>query len=114
MTTRYSIGSPHCGPETVDKRLEQLQLRQVAAAHEELVDAVGGAAAFADRPHDQALPAAGVAGGEDAGDAGHVVVVDDDVAALVELELELRDRAVGLWAEEAHGQEAQVAVEREL
>src|SRR3712207_7433070 len=50
--------------------------RQLAAAHEELVHAAGGLPALADGPDDQALAAAHVAGGEDAGDAALVVVAD--------------------------------------
>src|SRR5690349_16259704 len=52
--------------------LEQLQVRQISLTHKELVDAMGGAATFADRPDDQALAAAHVAGREDAWHAGHV------------------------------------------
>src|ERR1022692_538122 len=69
-------------------------LRQLAGAHQVLVDVAGGVAAFGDGPDDQGLAAAHVAGGEDAGDGGHVVPAGDgghvvpagvDVATEVEL-----------------------------
>src|SRR5688500_10312443 len=95
--------------------LEQLHRRsEIAATHEEGVDAAGGLAAFADGPDDERLTAADVAGGEHAGHARHVILVRDHVAAVVELQAELADRAVLFGAEEAEGEEAQVAVEFEL
>src|SRR5687767_2878318 len=94
---------------------EQLQRRpEVAAAHQELIDPACRLAALADRPDDQRLPAAQIAGGEDARDASHVVLVRDDVAALVQLEPELADRAVLLGAEETEREEAEVAVQFEF
>ena len=71
---------------------------------------MGGTSAFADGPDNQALAAAHVTGGEDAGDAAHVVVVDLDISPVVFLQPELVDRAGMLGVEEAHRQQAQVAV----
>ena len=50
-------------------------------AHEVLVDVRCGGATLGDRPHDERLPAAGVAGDEDAGGGRLVVVFALDVAA---------------------------------
>src|SRR5690606_11955292 len=97
-----------------DFRSEQLQVRQIALTHQELIHPMGGAAAFADGPDDEALPATDIPRREDAGDAGHVVLVDHHVAAGVELQAQLADGAFGLGAEEAQRQEAQVAIELEL
>ena len=67
---------------------------------------MGGAAAFADGPDDQALAAADVAGSEDAGDAAHVIVVDLHVAALVFGQTELLDGAGVFGVDETQGQQA--------
>src|SRR5665213_1695860 len=48
--------------------------RQLARSHQEFVDRARALAPFADRPHDERLAAAHVAGGEHAIDAGAVVV----------------------------------------
>src|SRR5438876_11342280 len=85
--------------------LKELELgSEIAATHEEFIHAAGGLAAFADCPDHQGLSAAKIAGGEDAGHAGHVVLIRDDIAALVELEAELTDRAVLFGTEETHRQ----------
>jgi len=47
-------------------------------------------------------------------EAGHVVVVDDDVAAGIELETELLDGAGMLGVNEAEGEKAEVAIEGEF
>ena len=65
-----------------------------------------GLAPFADGPDDQALAAADVAGGEDAGEAGGVVLVALHVAARVELQAQLADRAVVFGVDKAQGQQA--------
>src|SRR6266516_4805934 len=72
---------------------EQLHVRQIRPAHQELSDAAGGLPALADGPDDQALAAAHVAGGEDAGDAAHVLLVHFHFAAPVEPQPHLLDRA---------------------
>ncbi len=82
--------------------------------HEELIDAPGGLAAFADGPDDEALSAANVAGGKDAGDAGGVVFVAGDIAAGIELEPKLADGAVVLGVDEAEGEQAQIAIKLEF
>ena len=64
------------------------------------IDAAGGLAAFADRPDHERLAAAHVAAGEDARHAGACSLVGLDVAALVELQAELGDDAVGLGTDE--------------
>ena len=62
-------------------------LRERGRAHQVAVALTGGRAAFVDRPDDEALAAAAVAGGEDAGKIGRVdVVVGLDVAAGVGVE----------------------------
>src|SRR5208283_2360733 len=77
-------------------------LREVRRTHQIAVALAGGAAAFVDGPDDEALAAPAVAGGEDALDAGRVLLVFRlDVAAGVGLDLEiLEDRLLG--SEEAH------------
>ena len=76
-------------PLTKSKRASA---RQRGLAHQELVDRLGGLAAFADRPHDERLAAADVAGGE------HLRPARDAVVALVgieALEAAARDDAAG-------------------
>ena len=64
-------------------------LRQVRPPHEVAVALAGGAAAFVEGPHDEALAAAAVAGSEDAGDAlGVFFEVGFHVAARVALDAE--------------------------
>ncbi len=64
--------------------------RQLALAHEELVDRARGLTAFADRPDHEALAAAHVAGGEDLVERGAIVAVRRlDVAARVRGDREL-------------------------
>src|ERR1700710_1414445 len=67
---------------------------QVGGAGEPGVDRGGGGATLGDRPDDQRLAAARVAGDEDAVDRGQVAVVARDVAAVVELHAELLDQAL--------------------
>src|SRR3954471_24652666 len=62
---------------------EQLQLRQIAAPHQKLINAVRCAPTLADRPHNKRLPATHVARAEHARDARHVVFVNDDVPTWV-------------------------------
>src|SRR5690606_29542147 len=74
-------------------------------AHEVAVAFAGGGAAFVDGPDDEALAAAAIAGGEDAGEVGRVdVVVGLDVAARVGVEGERLEQGL-LGSEEAHGQQ---------
>jgi hypothetical protein len=54
----------------------------IGVACELEVNATGGAAPLGDGPHDQRLAALHVAGGEDARNAGHLVLVPPDIAAL--------------------------------
>src|SRR6185369_9927302 len=75
-------------------RSEQRAGGKVGAAHQVLVDAARALAPFPDRPHHQRLAAPGIAAGEDAGHAAHVVVVRADVAALVGLDTEVLDRTL--------------------
>src|SRR5688572_30299815 len=79
--------------------------REAGFAHQILIDGAGGAAAFVDGPDDEGLPAAAVAGGEDAFKAcGEAAVLGLEVRALVAFEAEhLADRLLG--TEEAHRQE---------
>src|ERR1035438_6374879 len=63
-------------------------------------------------PHDQRLAAAHVAGGENAGDRGHVGFIGGDVAARVETHAELVDRAILYGTQEAHGKQHEVRVQR--
>src|SRR5258706_14201544 len=94
--------------------LEQLYRRQIGSAHEELIDAPCRLAAFGDGPDYEGLAAADVAGGEDAGDVGHVIGVDLDVAAAVFFEVQLVDGAGVLGVDEAEGEEAEVAIHFEF
>ena len=70
-------------------------------------------AALGDRPDDQRLAAAGVAGGEDAG-ARRSRSRRGDVAAGVEVQRELLDDALVLRVQEAHRQQHEVGAELEL
>ena len=74
------------------------------------VDHPRALAALVDRPDDQRLPAARVAGGEHAGDA-RLVRRRLDVAALVLLDAELVDRAVVLRVQEAHREQHEVGAQ---
>src|SRR4051812_8293620 len=77
--------------------------------HKVPVALAGGGAALVDGPDDQALAAAAVAGGEDAGEAGRVLAGRSfGVAALVALDAELLDQGV-FGTEEAHGEEDELA-----
>ena len=74
-------------------------------AHQIAVALAGGAAAFVEGPDDEALAAAAVAGGEDAGNArGVFPVLGFDVAARVALDAERVEQRL-LRPEEAHGEE---------
>src|SRR5438067_2520023 len=73
--------------------LKQLNRGQIRAAHQELIHTARGLAAFADSPNYEGLAAADVAGGEDSGGGGHVVLVDFDVAAAILFQSQLIDRA---------------------
>ena len=59
-------------------------------------------------------PAAHVAGGEDAGNAGGVIVVALHVAARVELQAQLADRAVVFGVDETERQQAKIAIQRRI
>src|ERR1041385_6081980 len=61
-----------------------LLLWQVGVSHQVFVGELGGLAAFTDGPHDKRLAGSHVAGGEDAGNAGHLLIVGGDIAALVD------------------------------
>ena len=76
-------------PSALSAKESGQRSRQVRLAHQEQIDAAGGAAAFGNRPDDQRLAALHVAGGEHAGHAGHPVGVAPDVAALGQLDAEL-------------------------
>src|SRR4051794_17804804 len=76
--------------------------RQGRRAGEVVVDRGGRRTALGYRPDDEGLPAPGVTCDEDTRHRGHVGVVADDVAALVQLHLELGHDAVLLGAREAH------------
>ena len=50
-------------------------LRKLGLAHQELVALARDATAFVEGPDDERLAATAIAGGEDAGDVGHVLLV---------------------------------------
>ena len=87
---------------------------EIAAAHEEQIDAAGGGAAFGDGPDDQRLAALHVASGENAGDAGHPVRIAPDVAALGEFHSQLFEHPYLLRAEEAHGEQDEIGFDLHL
>src|SRR4029078_2421127 len=70
--------------------------------------------ALADRPDHQRLPASQISRRKDARNAGHVVLIRDNVPARVELQLDLPDRPILLGTEEAQREEAQIAIHLEL
>ena len=82
---------------------------QQRLAHQVLVDRGGAGAALGDGPHDQALAAAHVAADEHAVDVWSPSLVAGDVAPVVELDAELLEQALALGADEAHGQQHQLA-----
>src|SRR5438093_12173155 len=75
--------------------------RQYRLAHQVVVDAPGGVAAFGDRPDDERLAAAHISRREYARDTRHLVAVRLHVAASVQLDAELFER-VAFRAEKAH------------
>src|SRR5665213_3284040 len=88
--------------------------RQLARSHQEFVDRARALATFADRPHDERLAAAHVAGGEHAIDAGAVVVgAGPRIAARVARDAE-RIEYAGARACEAHRQQHELGLDREL
>src|SRR5665213_752122 len=88
--------------------------RQLARSHQEFVDRARALAPFADRPHDERLAAAHVAGGEHAIDAGAVVVgAGPRIAARVARDAE-RIEYAGARACEAHRQQHELGLDREL
>src|SRR5207249_249003 len=94
-----------------------LQLRargQERLAHEVRVHPARRLAPFPDRPHDQRLPPPRVPAGEHTRHRRLVVRPGLRVAALGECAAELRDHGVRLRAEEAEGQEHELARELEL
>ena len=69
--------------------------RKRSGPHQEFVDRARSLAALADRPHDQRLPAAHIAGGEDLGHGRPVVLgVGLDVGARVALDAELLEQSL--------------------
>src|SRR5471030_3522429 len=79
--------------------------RQRGAAHQSLVDRPRALPAFADRPDDERLTAAHVAGGEQLGNRGLVVLnVGGDVAARIERHARLLEQARLARPQEAHSQ----------
>ena len=78
--------------------------RAVAPLGEVAIDHPRALAALVDRPHDQRLPAAGVAGGEHALHRGRVGLDGLDVAARVLLHAELVEQLL-LGVQEAHRQQ---------
>ena len=78
---------------------------QLSRTHQVLVDGVGGLAAFADRPDDQRLATAHVAGREDLVDRRAIVLhVRCHVLAAVEIDAEIGDHPFVDGVDEAHGQ----------
>lgn len=83
-------------------------------AHEVVVNAAGGAAAFGNGPDDQGLAALHIARGKDARHAGHPVLIPPDVAAVGEPHAELAQQSVALRTYEPHRQQDQVDLYLEL
>src|SRR4051812_34200330 len=81
-----------------------------AVAHEVAVDGGGATASLGDRPHDEALAAAHVAGDEDAGNVRGPVGAGD-VAPRRDVDAELLEQSRTLRTDEAHGEEHQLALE---
>src|SRR5690606_22553052 len=89
--------------------------RQFARAHQRFVDGPGGLAAFADRPDDEALPAAHVAAGEDVRLARGVASrAGGDIAASVQSDARAVEQTAALGAGEAHREQDQVGPQREF
>src|SRR5580693_1315058 len=93
--------------------LKQLDLRPqiTASPHQKRIDSMRRLTSFADGPDDQALAAADVAGGEDAGKAGGVVPVALYVAASVEFQAQLSDGAIVFGVNKAQGEQAQITIQ---
>src|SRR5262249_42718680 len=88
--------------------------RKRRAAHQALVDGAGALAALADRPDDQRLAAPHVAGSEQLGNRGLVVIdVGRDVAAPIERGAGLLQHAGFARPQEPHRQQDQVGLELE-
>src|SRR5579875_3861285 len=98
MSCVFPKNASPSGQTQTGVRPTRLNLRvagERAFSHQVLIDAAGGFAAFPDRPYHQRLAAARVAGGEYSRHAGHEIAVALDIAALVQLQSQLRDDAVG-------------------
>src|ERR1700676_4040771 len=91
-----------------------LGLLQAGAAHEEFVDAGGGLASFGNGPHDQRLPPPHVAGGENPGYRTHVVWGGGDIAARLEVNVELFDHAFFYRTRETEREQHQIRFQDEL
>ena len=80
-------------------------LRQTGRPHEEAVTLTGGTPAFVEGPDDEGLTTAAVTSGEDAGEAGGVLLVLGlDVAAGVAFDVEGVEKRL-LGSKEAHGEQ---------
>lgn len=75
------------------------------------MDSLGGLAATCYGTYNEACASGGVARGEYAGYARHAVLVDLDVAALVELHAEFRNETLVDWREEAHAEEDELSID---
>src|SRR5262249_21722221 len=89
-------------------KVARVHAGQVRHAHQKLVDGAGRLAALVNGPHHQRLAAAHVPRGEYAPHAGHVLLVALDVAARVELQAKLFDRAFAPRPQKAHRQKHQL------
>src|SRR6185437_7985864 len=92
-----------------------LSARQRRRAHQERVDRMRALASLAYRPHDERLPAAHVAGGENLRHAGSVVVgIRLDVRARVAIDAELLDKTRVTGTREPHREQYEVGLHLEF
>lgn len=96
---------------SLDTKSSAFRLRQIRGSHEEAVAFTSGATTFIEGPDDEALAAAAVAGGKDAGEAGGVfLVLGLDVAAGIAVHIEGIEERL-FRPEETHGEEDELGGE---
>ena len=96
---------------SLDTKSSAFRLRQIRGSHEEAIAFASGATTFIEGPDDEALAAAAVAGGKDAGEAGGVfLVLGLDVAAGIAVHIEGIEERL-FRPEETHGEEDELGGE---
>src|SRR5436190_13659836 len=89
--------------------------RQFGFAHEIFIDGARRLTAFADRPDDQRLALADIAGSENLVERSPVVIgIGFDIAALVALERGFLQQAAFFWTREADGDQNEIGPDDEF